>query len=73
MNKAEYLKIALKIIPKEIIKIYDLLIKQCDGYIYVIIGKVMYGLVQAVVIAYDTLKDSVKPYGYAPAKITQGI
>ena len=35
MNKAEYLKIALKILPQEIIDTYDLIRKQCDVYIYV--------------------------------------
>ena len=30
-NKAEYLKIALKILPQEIIDTNDLLIKQCKG------------------------------------------
>ena len=44
MNKAEYIKIALKIIPQEIIDKYDLLSKQCDRYIYVIIEKGMHGL-----------------------------
>ena len=55
-NKAEYIKIAHMIISQEIIDTYDLLIKQCDGYIYVIIDKVMYGLVQAGIIAHDALK-----------------
>ena len=33
----------------------------------------MYGLVQADMIAHDTLKENLKLYGYAPAKITQGL
>ena len=33
----------------------------------------MYGLVQAGIIAHDALKENLKPYGYAPAKVTQGI
>ena len=37
MKKAEYLRIALKIIPQEIIDKYDLLNKQRGRYIYVII------------------------------------
>ena len=56
MNKAEYLKISLKILPQEIIDPYDLLSKQCDGYIYFIIKKGMYCLVQAGIIAHDALK-----------------
>ena len=45
INKSEHLKIALKIIPKYIIKKYDLLKKQRGGYIYVRIKKEMYGAV----------------------------
>ena len=33
----------------------------------------MYGLVQSVIITQYTLKERLIPYGYAPAKITQGI
>ena len=73
MKKSEYLKIALKIIPQEIIDKYDLLNKQCDGYIYVRIEKGIYGLMQAGIIAHESLKEHLKPYGYALANITQGL
>ena len=33
----------------------------------------MYVLVQAGIITHDALKVNLKPYSYAPAKITQGI
>ena len=33
----------------------------------------MYGLVKAGIIAHDALKKHLKPYGYAPIKITQVI
>ena len=33
----------------------------------------MYGLVRAGIIAHEALKEHLKPYGYAPAKITQGL
>ena len=62
------LKIALKILPQEIIDTYDLLSKQCAGYIYVRINQGMYGLVQYGIIAHDSLKEHLKPYGYAPEK-----
>ena len=73
MNKAEYLKIAIKILLQEIINTYDLLRKQYEGYIYVIIEKGMYGMVQAVIIAQDALKEHLKPYGYAQENITQSL
>ena len=56
MNKAEYIKIALKIIPQESIEKYDLLSKQCNRYIYVRIEKGIYALVQAGIIEHDALK-----------------
>ena len=69
MNKAEYIRIALKITPKEIIDKYDLLNKQCEWYIYVITKKGIYGMVQAGIIAHDVLKEHLKPYDYAPEKL----
>ena len=73
MNKAEYLNIALKILPQEIIDTYELLRKQYDRYIYVRIDKGMYGMVQYGIITHNTLKEVLNPYGYAPEKITQGL
>ena len=58
-KKAEYIKIALKIIPQEIIENDELLNNQCGGYLYVRIKKGMYGLVQAGIIAHEALKDHI--------------
>ena len=33
----------------------------------------MYDLVQSGIIANESLKEHLKPYGYAPARITQGL
>ena len=33
----------------------------------------MYDLVQAGIIAHESLKENLQPYGYAPEKITQGL
>ena len=63
----------LKIIPQDIIENYGLLNKQYYGYIYVRIEKLIYGLVQALIISQDALKEHLKPYGYAPAKKYQGL
>ena len=51
MNKAEYYKIALKLIPQEIIDKYDLINKKIYGYIYVRVEKGLYGLVQSGIIS----------------------
>ena len=71
MKKANYQKIAIKLIPQEIIDKYDLNNKQIDGYIYVRVEKGMYGLVQSGIIAHEEIKGCLKPYDCAPARITQ--
>ena len=63
----------IKIIPPEIIYKYDPNNKQIDGYIYVIVKKVMYGMVQAGIIGHEALNKHLKPYVYAPARTTQGL
>ena len=68
INKAEYLKIALKILPQDIIDTHDLISKQCNGYIYVIIKKGMYILVQDRIITHEALKEHLNPYGHALEK-----
>ena len=73
MKKSKYYKIALKLIPQEIIDKYYLINKQINGYIYDRVKKGIYGLVQSGIIAHEELKEHLKPYGYAPAKITQGL
>ena len=73
MMKAEYYKIAIKLIPHEIIDKYDLNNNKSYSYIYVIFEELIYGLVQAGVITHKGLKEHLKPYGCAPSIIAQGI
>ena len=47
MSRPEYMRLPIKIIPKEIIDKYDLESKVEDGWVYVKIVKGMYGLPQA--------------------------
>ena len=72
-KKEEYYKTAVKIIPQYIIDKHDLNNNQSDGYIYVRVRKVMYALVQTGIISHKVLKEHLKPYGYAPSIITQGL
>ena len=69
MNKVEYIKIDLKIIPQKSINKYDPINKKYDGYIYVRIKKGVYNIVQAGIIAHESLKENLQPYGYAPEKL----
>ena len=73
MNKNNFNKITIKIIPKEIIKKYYFSTKKIGGFIYFRLEKVMYSLVQARIISHDALKENILPYGYVPAQITQGL
>ena len=44
-----------------------------DGYVYIKIIKVMYGLKQASIIAYNQLISHMDPHGYYPVLFTTGL
>ena len=74
MPQPEHMKIHLKIFPQDIIDQYELLQKvTADGYVYVKIKKVMYGLKQAAVLAFDHLVEKLKKFGYEPIPHTIGM
>ena len=39
------------------------------GYIYILIQKDMYGLRNAVILAYKNLKRNLEPFGYVPLSV----
>ena len=55
MERPEYMRLPIKIIPQEIIDKYDLEKKVEDGWVYVKILKGMYGLPQAGLLANNLL------------------
>jgi hypothetical protein len=68
MERYEYMKIRLQWIPQEIVDQYNLMsIVNNDGYVYVEIGKGMYGLKQAACIAYDCLVTLLAPTATIPS------
>ena len=70
----EFMRIPLKIIPQEIIDTYDLKARVDDqGWIYMHIEKVMYGLKQAGIVANQELVKHMAPFGYQPVKHTPGL
>ena len=73
LDRFEYARISVKMIPKEIMDLYDLWDKVVDGYIYFRIEKGMYGLPQAGRIAEEELVAHLAPYGYSPVKHTPGL
>ena len=73
MKKNDYYKIAIKLIPQEIVDNYYLNNDKIDSYIYAIVERGMYVLVQAGIIAHNALNTYIKPYSYATARIKQGL
>ena len=73
MERYEYMKLPIKLIPDEIIQQYNLLPLTDDGYIYLEIRKGMPGLKQAGRIANDRLQTHLAKYGYAPVARTPSL
>ena len=70
MDRYEYMKLPLDIIPEEIIQQYNLKKLEHKVFVYMEIQKGMYGLPQAGKIANDKPKINLAKFGYEPAPIT---
>ena len=74
MLKPEYMNINKKHIPQDITERHNLNEKISQySFIYVNIKKVMYGLKQADILAFDSLVHNLTTHGYTPVPITIGI
>ena len=73
MDRFEYIKVKLDIIPKKIVEQYNLNEIATDGWIHIEIRKGMYGLPQVGILANNTLKKHLAKYGYHTHKITPGL
>ena len=73
MERYEYMKLPLKLIPQEIVDQYQLLDLVSDGYIYIEIRKGMPGLKQAGRIANDRLEKHLATFGYTPVPRTPSL
>jgi hypothetical protein len=73
MKRKEYMRIPIGDIPQTIIDQYNLLPLVSNGYVYVEIGKGMYGLPQAGKIANDRLIKHLAKHGYEQAQHTHGL
>ena len=69
MNRYEYMKLPLGIIPEEIIQQYNLRKLAHKVFVYMEIQKGVYGLPQSGNIANDILKLHLDKFGYNPAPI----
>ena len=67
MEEPEFMRIAFKYFPADIIVKYNLQEKMAhDGYIYIKIKRGMYGLKQAAILAHQQLIANLTPHGYHP-------
>jgi hypothetical protein len=73
LPRFEYMKVLLSRSPEEIINKYNLNALAVDGWVYIEIRKGMYGLKQARLLANQLLQTCLEPFGYYPARYTQGI
>ena len=74
MANFQYMRIHFKDIPHQVVVEYYLLsIADASGYIYVDIRKGMYGLKEAVIIAYKRLVSNLQPHRYDPMEHTSGL
>ena len=73
MERPEYMRLPIKIIPQEIIDKYDLEKKVEDGWVYVKILKGMYGLPQAGLLANNLLSKRLVAAGYYQCQFTPGL
>lgn len=74
MDVYEYGRFHRREIPEAFAKAYELeTIFEKNGYVYLEIQRVMYGLKHAGKIANDQLKERLIPHGYLPCKNTPGL
>jgi hypothetical protein len=73
MDKPEFMRFPIALIPDEIIQEYNLLTLLHNGYIYVQIDKGMYGLPQAGILANQLLARRIGKHGYFQCRHTPGL
>jgi hypothetical protein len=73
MERYEYMRLPITVIPHEIITQYNLLPLVHNGHVYIEIRKGMYGLPQAGKLANQQLTTHLAKYGYTPTAHTPGL
>ena len=73
MNRHEYMRIPVKLIPKEFIDEYNFWPLVYNGFVYCQIDRGMYGLPQAGILANKLPRKRLKPHGYLKVKHTPGL
>ena len=73
MERYEYMRPPISLILDEIIDQYNLLPLVQDGWVYMEIQKVIYGLPQAGLLANQRLTTHLAKYDYSPTRHTPGL
>ena len=73
LDRFEYMKMPLSILPDDIISHYNLRNKAQNGFVYIEIRKGMYGLPQAGILANKLLKERLALDGYTEQQHTPGL
>ena len=73
MERHEYMRMPITLIPQKIIKQYALQEKCKNGYVYMEIIRGMYGLPQAGILANKLLRKRLEPHGYFEVQHTPGL
>jgi hypothetical protein len=73
MDRYEYMRMPLRIIPEQLIEQYDLRSKAKNGFVYMEIRRAMYGLPQAGILANKLLKERLAKHGYYEVTHTPGL
>ena len=73
MERYEYMKIPVHLIPEEFMEACQLYYKVLNGFVYMEIRRGMYGLPQAGILANKLLRKRLKPHGYYEVPHTPGL
>ena len=73
MDRFEYVRLPLALIPDEIIQEYQLHRLAHNGHIYCEIHRGMYGLPQMGILANNLLTQQLTPFGYYQLQHTPGL
>jgi hypothetical protein len=73
LDRYEYVRIPINLIPPEIIAEYQIMHMVSDDHIYAEVRKGMYGLPQAGILANKLLKTRLEPHGYQECTHTPGL
>ena len=73
LERYEYMRMPINLIPQEFIDLYDLGLKVKNGYVYIEIQRGMYGLPQAGILANKLLKERLLKNDYFEVLHTPGL